>query len=530
MSTDERASADVSPFGRYVPLATWLVVIATLLFIALKIVATGYLPGGDARRHVGQAFTQKSFPEIVVMKPQYQVDQSPGWDLLLRELHEKAGLTKDQLMSFSMAALILAVFLAPLPWLRRPEAWLAALLAQMVAIPELMIRFTQARPLLITQALCMCVLVSWCKPGQETPSWRKIGFTTVAIALSTWMHGTWYMWVLPVAAFYLAAWWQAALSLTCCWLAGVLAGALLTGHPIAFLKQAVFLISCIYREHLPQWMLVGELNPHYGEFATLILLAIVFLWRRQSGRTDATLLCPPLLWMIAICWILGFKADRNWSDWGMAAVLVWLALQFEQLMSRAWSPNSLKSLAAAALLAVPLFLHATNDLDRRYSLSTGEVFLQADDPSLRGWLPQGNGIFYSSTMVFFYSTFYANPQADWRYIAGYEPALMPDDDLRIFREIQASGGAIQAYKPWADMLGPVDRLVKYSTAQPVLPQLEWHNGPGAMWIGRRPANVAIGGWQALRAGVEKCAETRWARKLRPVGRTQWCWCHLQKYW
>ncbi len=483
---DEPAPA-ASPLERYVPLLSWLIVITTLLFIALKIVATGCLPGGDARRHVAQALTQRPFTDIVVMRSDYQMDHNPGWDWVLRQLHERAGLTKDQLMSFSLAALMLGIFLAPLPWLRRPEAWLAALLAQLVAIPELMTRLTQARPLLITEALCMAVLIAWCRRGPETPSWRKIFLTTAAIAASTWMHGTWYMWVLPVAAFYFARWWPAAISLTCCWLGGALAGALLTGRPVVFLKQAILLILSIYREHPPQWMLVGELQPHYGEFATLVLLALVFLWRRRPGHTDSVLLCPPLLWMIALCWILGFKADRNWSDWGIAAVLVWLALQFEQLMNHAWSPTSPKCLLAAVLLAAPLFLDATNDLDRRYTRSANEIFLHADDPSLQGWLPQGNGIFYSSTMAFFYSTFYENPQADWRYIAGYEPALMPDDDLKVYRAVQDSGGAVQAYEPWVEKLRPEDRLVIYSTTRPDLPRLEWHNGPGLMWIGRLPA-------------------------------------------
>jgi hypothetical protein len=41
--TDELA-ADGSPLERYVPLASWLLVILTLLFVALKIVGTGYLP------------------------------------------------------------------------------------------------------------------------------------------------------------------------------------------------------------------------------------------------------------------------------------------------------------------------------------------------------------------------------------------------------------------------------------------------------------------------------------------------------
>jgi hypothetical protein len=478
------ADTAASPLARYIPLASWLVTIVVLLFISLKIVGYGFTPGGDARRHVAQALTDRTFPEIIVMRPGYTMDHSPGWDWILKRLHQRAGWDEEKLMSFSLAALMLCVFLAPLPWLHRPEAWLAALLAELVALPELMTRFTQARPYLFTEGLCMAVLLAWSKRGRKSPSWWLISLTTLAIALSTWIHGTWYLWVLPVMAFCFARWWQAALSLACCWLAGALTGAILTGQPGAFLKQAVFMILSIYHEHEPAWMLVGELNPSYGEFATLILLAIVFLWRRQQVRTDSTLVCAPLLWMIALCWILGFKADRNWADWGMPAVLVWLALQFEQIIIRAWSPHSFKCFVATVLLAVPLFLQATNDLGRRYSGSTSVAALDANDPSLQGWLPEGDGVFYSSQMGFFYDTFYVNPQAPWRYIVGYEPALMLDADLKVYREIQNSGGVIQAYKPWADKLRPADRLVIYSATRPDLPELEWHNGPGALWIGR----------------------------------------------
>ena len=66
---------------------------------------------------------------------------------------------------------------------------------------------------------------------------------------------------------------------------------------------------------------------------------------------------------------------------------------------------------------------------------------------MQGWLPEPGGIFYSAQMGFFYNTFYRNPQAEWRYILGLEPALMPEDDLKIYRDIQLSGGAVKAVGP-----------------------------------------------------------------------------------
>src|SRR5262245_57425276 len=68
---------------RYVPLAIWACVVLTLLFISLKVISFGFLPAGDARRHVAKAFTAKPYTEIIVMRPDYTLDHSPGWEWLL---------------------------------------------------------------------------------------------------------------------------------------------------------------------------------------------------------------------------------------------------------------------------------------------------------------------------------------------------------------------------------------------------------------------------------------------------------------
>ncbi|HZQ46370.1 MAG TPA: hypothetical protein VFC07_05115 [Verrucomicrobiae bacterium] len=484
--TEPRPAPPMLPFQRYIPLVAWAFVILTLLFIPLKIIGYGFLPAGDARRHVAKAFTDKPNPEIMVLGPEYKVDHSPGWEGLLRFLHFKAGWGMEALVSFSVIGLMLCVFYAPLPWLRRPEAWLAALLAQLVAIPELMTRLTQARPLLLTEGILIALLFAWSKPATKNPSPLKIILTCLGFGLSAWVHGSWYLWVMPLAAFFLARCWSSAFWLTACWVFGTLAGAVLTGKPVAFLEQALVMASKISHEHVPKWLLVGELRPSYGEFGTLTLLAIVFLWRRQQGKIELALFRQPIFCLIVIGWILGFGADRCWADWGIPAVLVWLTIQFEEIMAASWDAASPKRLVACGLIAMPLLFHSTNDLDRRYSYSAGQVFLDANDPTLQGWLPETNGIFYSSEMGFFYDTFYKNPTADWRYILGLEPALMPSDDLETLRKIQMNPGAPKAYEPWVNKMRPADRLVIFSPVQPDLPRLEWHDALGNLWIGRLP--------------------------------------------
>jgi hypothetical protein len=476
-------AADVQ---RYVPLVVWVVVAVTLLFISLKIIGTGFLPAGDARRHVAKAFTDKPYTEIIVMRPEYSMDHSPGWEWLLRWLHRVAGWDRDALMSFSIVSTLLCVLIAPLPWVRRPEAWLAALLAQMVTIPEIMTRLTQARPYLLTEAMLIAILFSWSRDDAERPCGLKKALTCLAIALSVWMHGAWYLWVLPVAAFFLAGRWRSGGWLTACWIAGSIVGAALTGRPIEFLRQAILIAASVSREQVPQWLLLGEFRPSYGEFSTLALVMLVGLWRNQKDRNAENVFRGPVFWLIALCWILGFKADRFWADWGVPAVLVWLTLQFQELVTNAWEPTSWKRIQAACLLAAPLFLHSTNDLDRRYSGSAGRGFVDASQPALQGWWPEAHGILYSAHMGFFYNTFYLNPRAEWRYILGMEPALMPDGDLEIFRQIQVSQYALKSYEPWIKKMRPEDRLEIDCNSQPDLSQLEWTNATLGIWIGRLP--------------------------------------------
>jgi hypothetical protein len=100
-------------------------------------------------------------------------------------------------------------------------------------------------------------------------------------------------------------------------------------------------------------------------------------------------------------------------------------------------------------------------------------------------MPGPDGIFYSANMVFFYDTYYDNPQAPWRYALSFEPAMMPDEDRVIYRRIQASRDAINSFEPWAKKLRPIDRLAVDCLSQPILPDIEWKRVGKTLWIGRK---------------------------------------------
>ncbi len=352
---------------RYVPLVCWLVCLLTGLFICLRIVGYGFLPAGDARRHVAKRFAQKPYSQIVVMRPEFAVDNSPGWEWLLGAANRLLGWNEDALMSFSIIVPLLCIFWLPLIWVRRPEAWLAAILAEMLVF-TVMIRWTQARPFLVTEGVLIALLFAWGKEDQRGPGWRKILWSTAGFGLSAWMHGSWYLWALLLAAFFLAQRWRDFVYLTASWVAGTTLGALLTGHPVTFLYEAVFIVRIIFEEHAPSRMLVGEFQPIDGAFLTLVLLTLVFLVTGASQRRRGPLFSSPVFWMIALNWVLGFFANRFWADFGVPSALVWMAAEFDQAMPSFAEDGSPKRLLLCGLIAAPLFLDATNDLNRRYRL------------------------------------------------------------------------------------------------------------------------------------------------------------------
>jgi hypothetical protein len=458
-----------------------ILVLITFLFIGLKIIRYGYIPPDDVRRHAARAITGREYTDILVLRPEYKMDHNAGWDWLLGQLHVKAGLGEDQLVVFSMAVLLFGMLCAPLPWMRCPEAWLAALLAFILAIPGITQRFAEGRPYLLTEGVLIALLLAWAKPGN--PSWSKIILTSAGFALSVWLHGSWYLWAVLPAAFFLAGQWRAGTSLALCWVAGAIFGALLTGHPLEFLRQGVVLAWVIFHEGVAETLLVTEFQSSSGEFMALLILAIMFIWRRgKSGQ----LFRAPLFWLMVVCWILGLKVVRFWVDWGLPAALVWLALQFEEMILASWAALPARRLIVSILLALSLFLVTTSDLGGRYSGSLRETFVDASDPTFKGWMPEKGGIFYGADMMFFYNTFYKNPNGDWRYIVGFEPALMPPEDLKVYRAILWSQYSWAAYEPWVLKMRPQDRLEISSATQPVIPALEWINSGANVWIGRLP--------------------------------------------
>ena len=472
-------------FRRYVPLAVWALVALVIFLIPLKIIEYGYLPGDDALRHCAKAVSGKPWTDILVVGPSFKIDQSIGWHGLLGAVHRATGWDAEGLVLFSVVALFLLVNVAPLPWLKRPEAWLVALLAAMI-VSDLPQRFMLGRPFNVTIAGLMIILLVTRK---AKPDLKHFVAFTGLIAACTFIHGVWYLWLLPVAAFFAAGEFRWMRLLTGAWLAGTVLSALLTGHPAAYLSHALMMAVNGVGQHLTNTTEVVELQPFGGDIlAVLIVGALVAL--RWLTKPDAVpWVRNPAFWLVCGCWILGFRISRFWEDWGWPALLVLIATEVEFFLLARFTFDSLRRLLVTVVLVHATFLAVTSDLNGRYTKNLTWQFLSvAEHPELDGWMPEPDGILYSIDMGIFYQTFFKNPTAHWRYILGYEPALMPAEDFATFHSILWNNGDAKAYAPWVDKMKPADRLVIRGNGneRPNLPKLEWNYGVSGIWIGRTP--------------------------------------------
>jgi hypothetical protein len=495
--TDDTGNSNASPLDalrRYVPLAVWVMVILVILAIPLKIIDYGFLPADDTLRHVAKAMSGKPWPDILVVGPAFQIDHNYGWHFLLRQIYLRSKCNPpdeardaDKLIVFSVVALFALVNWSVLPWLKRPEAWLIALTAAVIT-SDVPLRFLIGRPFILTVAGLLAILFAWQAHGASPPKWRTAAWMAAVIAICTFMHGVWYLWALPVAAFFLAGQFRWGWMLVVGWAAGVFLGASLTGHPFASPYQAIVMASRAFGLHTTQRTLVTEFQPSTGEVLALIIMGGLMILRQLAGLKARPMTSNPAFWLACICWVLSFKAWRFSEDWGWPALMVLITCDLQLLLQGRFAADSFKRLALAGGLAAMTFLAITNDSGSRWTNNLTQQYLTQDNPDLNGWLPEKGGILYSADMTIFYQTFFKNPNADWRYILGYEPGFMSDEDFKVYHSIMWNSGDAKAYEPWLKKMRPADRLVMRGGrgSPPNLPQLEWEYGVSGIWIGRTP--------------------------------------------
>jgi hypothetical protein len=467
----------------------------TLLVVPFRILGAGWVPPDDARRHVAKVISDKSWGDILVLRPEATVDPHPGWHAILAGFESAGVRTGPGLLKVSVLLLSLLFLLAPLALLRRPEAWLLALLVVAVFDPREVPRLFLGRPYLLTMTVLVGICLVLPRLREERAPRTVLAGVTAAIAASAWIHGNWYLWTLPLAAFALAGERRAAARLAACAAAGIALGAAATGRPVAFLVQTALHPLWALRGATPATS-VTEFHPFDGVPLLVLAVAVLALARARAGLARAGAATRPLFVLAALGWLLGLHVWRFWMDWGAPALLAGLALELEAALASGTFASGRRRLAATGLAAAGLLLALTGDHGLRWSKNAANRLGSLDRAEMRSWLPEPGGIVYNSDPSVFYDLFYNHPRAPWRYQLGFEPGLMPPADLRIYRAIQRERGSDAAIRPWAERLRAEDRLIvtRASRRPPELEGLEWVSPQGALWIGRtRRASPAAGG-------------------------------------
>ncbi len=187
--------------------------------------------------------------------------------------------------------------------------------------------------------------------------------------------------------------------------------------------------------------------------------------------------------LVVLMWALGLKVVRFWADWGVPAFTVWscrqlILLGFDRL------PRPREALALTTGAAAVLYLAVTADLGGRYTWNLRVPLLTHPVEEFRSLLPDAGGILYCTNMRVFYRLYYRLPEAHLRFSTGFEPGMMPAEDLKIMRAIQFNDDLVKAYEPWFNKMTPADRIVLFSPTKPEWPGIEFSSFY-TFWIGKK---------------------------------------------
>lgn len=471
---------------RYVIILVACILLALILLTSLKIISYGYIPSDDVSRHVAKVVSGKEWTEILVLRPEITLDSHIGWHTILEFVYKTTGCEKDTLVVFSIVFLFLLFSVVPIFFLKRSEAWLITFLIIALVYFGVIFRIFSGRPFVFTMAVVVVLGYLWPHFKKKPIHWPSAIILTILMALATWIHCLWYMFALPVLCFFLAREWRAGVVVSLCAVVGVGLGMIMTGHPFQFIYQTLSIFFNSLGSHTLARQLVTEFQPFNGDVVVVIVVLGMLGWRALRDDWDIKVIYTPIFILAVVSWALGFIVVRVWLDWGIPALCVWMTLEFEDYLKRSMNHLSIKRVWIALAVACVLFLSTTSDYDSRWSDSKFVKYLSAENPEHRKWLPEKNGIIYSNSMNVFYQTFYKNPHAEWRYILGFEPTMMPPEDLAIFRNIQLSYGAVQAFEPWVNKMLPEDRMILKVGSKPEIKGLEWNNTIPGTWVGRLP--------------------------------------------
>ena len=481
----------------YVDLVIWILAILVCAAIPLAILARGYTPPDDVRRHVAKAISGKPWESILVLRPGVTMDEHPGWHAILRGAHLFGKLDGDALVALSIGVLFFGFLLCGLFFVNHPETWLAGILLAVVLDQTVAFRLSLGRPFILWMIMLIVVFGLWNADRNSLGRQARIiriGAASICFALLTWAHGSFYLFAVPIAAFVLCGRWRDGIEIAIALSAGVIGGALLTLQPVTFVSEHVKLVGLALGNPVSGGAKVPEFRSHYGSWKALLIVAALVGFRVWRGQPIRQIIKDPLLVMIGLCALLGTRVGRFWLDWGTPAFTLYVAKVFDELLTqRPATRAAVIRLGASVCVVALLFAAITYDYNQRWS--TRKYASPLPNPGTEtfspDFFPREGGVVYAADMGAFYELFYRYPHAPWRYICGYEPGLMPQEDLVIYADLIKRGYSRETLLPWIRKMNEADRFVVHCEGMPPISDLEWQPFYDRFWFGRLPSGKPI---------------------------------------
>lgn len=470
-----------------VPSLVLLICALTFVVTCFSILAGGYAPTDDAKRHVAKVVSGKSWDEVLILRSEFTGDAHPGWHAVLNGVRSATGLDSDGLLMFSVALGFLAFTTIPVFLIRRPEGWLvASLLVAAISVPYA--RVMLGRPFIFTSLNTVLILSAATPLDREEPSRAVSGWLVFTTAFCTWLHpSTWFLYTLPWMAFLVTGRFRAWIRLGVILGVGIAIGLLPTGEPLGLLlrmpRQA---LASVQQVSLPQDR-VTEFQPLRFPVVYLFGTGLLLILKHAFSGNVRKSLARPALVLAAMGAILGQVNGRFWADWGLVGMLVWLTFEAGDWLQRQdrLSVVRIVQACAAAVCFWVTMVHGMGEYWDRDLRRPDWVYATAT-PAEKEWFPGPGGVVYATSMGVFYQGFYNNPRAPWRYALGFEPAIMREDDLAVYRSFLWNEADVAALQPWLAKMKPEDRLVIEQPGKPPIPDLEWHLAERKLWVGRLP--------------------------------------------
>ncbi len=481
-------------FKNYLPLLIFSLILLVIIVFPLVILSWGFAPLDDALRHVAYTLSEKQWADILILRDQFpeKLDTHPGWHSILKLVNNSTNIGKDGLLQFSVISLWLFLAIPALFYIKKPEIFIGCLGFLAFIDFDSFYRLFIGRPYIFTISAAFSIYYIWETFNFEDNSkLKKSPFLILLFSLTTlavWCHSGWYLFILPITGLLMTRKYQSAVHISAVIISGIFTGALLTGQPLQYLYNQVYHVFISLGSGQNFHDPVVEFRPTGFSWDIFILISLPIFFK-FSKLKNLFQLNHPAFFVMILCWLLGFYVGRFWYDWGFPALLYWYSYNICSVYAKKINDNSPYRIVTAIIL-ITIFL--TIGLSKKNDhWSDNPIAFQSilnndlkQDPA---WLPKASGTVYSNSMGAFYNLFYLYPKADWKYLVGFEPGMMPEQLYQTYLDYRKHR-TYESLLPWTDTMSSNDRLVVLADQKykPTLTNLEWKFFRPFYWFGRIP--------------------------------------------